>query len=70
MENPYLEKARRAIDDRIERPAEEIQALALLAIAVELRAIRFRLGEPQRAPVEELPLSPVIDDESTGIIIG
>ena len=69
MENPYLEKARRAIDDRIERPAEEIQALALLAIAVELQAIRFRLDEPQR-PMEELPLSCVVDDESTGIIVG
>ena len=43
MENPYLEKVTRAIDERVDRPADELQALALVAIAIELQAIRLHL---------------------------
>ena len=54
MNNPYLEKAKRAIDDRVGRPSDELQALALVAIAFELEAIRLQLqgGAPM---AEEQP---------------
>jgi hypothetical protein len=69
MDNPYLDKARRAVDERIERPPEEIQALALVAIAVELQAIRQQLGA-KGAPVEESELSSIITDAGGGIVVG
>jgi hypothetical protein len=69
MDNPYLDKARRAVDERIERPPEEIQALALVAIAVELQAIRQQLAA-KGAPVEESESSSIIKDAAGGIVVG
>ena len=57
VENPYLDKVRRAVDGRLGRPADEVQALALVAIAVELQAIRIRLEGDASAAAE--PAQPV-----------
>jgi hypothetical protein len=71
MENPYLEKVRRAIDERVDRPAVELQALALVAIAIELQAIRLHLEGDAPAPVEQRPARFVVfDDVSDGIVVG
>ena len=72
MENPYLEKVTRAIDERVGRPADELQALALVAIAVELQAIRLHLdGDTPAAVVAQSPIRAVVlDDVSDRIVIG
>jgi hypothetical protein len=71
MENPYLDKVTRAIDERVGRPADELQALALVAIAIELQAIRQHLEGDAPSPVEPTPARRVVLDElSDGIVVG
>ena len=71
MENPYLEKVTRAIDERVGRPADELQALALVAIAIELQAIRRHLEGDAPAAVEQMPAPCVVLDQvSDGIVVG
>jgi len=71
MENPYLEKVTRAIDERVGRPADELQALALVAIAIELQAIRLHLERDAPPPVEHSRARGVVlDDLADGIVVG
>jgi len=71
MENPYLEKAQRAVDERLNRPPDELQALALLAIATELQAIRLHLAGGAPPTTEPSPPRPIVlDDLSDGIVVG
>ena len=72
MTNPYLDKAKRAVDDRIDRTPDETQALALIAIAVELQAIRRHLvrSDPEPEHVAEVPFYAIVDDVEPGIIVG
>jgi hypothetical protein len=71
MENPYLEKVQRAVDERLNRPPDELQALALIAIATELQAIRLHLARAA-SPTTEPPAARriVLDDLPDGIVIG
>jgi hypothetical protein len=71
MDNPYLEKVTRAVDERVGRPVDELQALALVAIAIELQAIRRHLEGDVPSPVESMPPRRVVlDDLSDGIVVG
>jgi len=71
MDNPYLEKVTRAVDERVGRPTDEMQALALVAIAIELQAIRRHLeGETPPPVVQAPPRRVVLDDVADGIVVG
>jgi hypothetical protein len=71
MDNPYLEKVTRAVDERVGRPVDELQALALVAIAIELQAIRRHLEGDVPPPAEPMPPRRVVlDDLSDGIVVG
>ena len=85
MENPYLEKVTRAVDERLDKSTDELNVLALIAIATELRAIRLHLAGdappaaapapmPAPAPVPAstpaIAVSAVLDAPSDGIVIG
>jgi hypothetical protein len=71
MDNPYLEKVTRAVDERVGRPSDELQALALVAIAIELQAIRRHLEGETSPPAEPMPARRVVlDDLSDGIVVG
>jgi hypothetical protein len=71
MQNPYLEKVTRAIDERVGRPADELQALALVAIALELQAIRLHLEGDAPPPVDHIRRrGVVVGDLSDGIVVG
>ena len=75
MDNPYLEKVRRSIDERLGRPIDELQVVALLAIATELQAIRRNLEgapvQPAREPAPEPAARTLVFDElSDGIVVG
>jgi hypothetical protein len=71
MENPYLEKVTRAVDERVGRPSDELQALALVAIAIELQAIRRHLEGDVPPPVAPMAARRVVLDEvSDGIVVG
>jgi hypothetical protein len=55
MQNPYLDKVRRAVDERTCMPTDELQALALVAIALELQGIRLHLDGDTPSPAEPMP---------------
>jgi hypothetical protein len=70
MENPYLEKATRAVDERLDKSTDELQALALIAIATELRAIRLHLERATPPTDRPTATSEGRHHVSDGIVIG